>query len=280
MNAIEIEGLCKAYAGFKLEDVSFALPEGGIMGLVGENGAGKSTTIKLIMNAIPSDGGKVSVLGTDNLSPEFRAVKEDVGVVLDEAYFPEALCAADVGKIMRLTYARWSDSDFAGYVSRFALDIRKPFKDYSRGMKMKLAIAVALSHAPRLLVLDEATSGLDPMVRDEILEIFYEFAQKGGSVLLSSHIVSDLEKICDRIAFLHGGKLMFVEEKAKLLERYAVIRTTEEGLTALPEMAVRSVRRVGGTVEALVERAQLPQGVEASRATVEDVILHLAKEGK
>ena len=219
LNAIEIKGLVKEYPGFRLGGLDLTLPSGSIMGLVGENGAGKSTTIKLIMNAVRKDSGAVSVLGTDNQSAAFNDVKESIGVVLDEAYFPEMLNANDVGRIMANTYRNWEPDTYESYVQRFSLPQDKAFRDYSRGMRMKLAIAVALSHQAKLLILDEATSGLDPMVRDEILDIFNEYTrQEDRSILLSSHIVSDLEKICDYIAFLHKGQLVLCEEKDRLLE--------------------------------------------------------------
>ena len=206
-NAIELHGLTKEYPGFRLGSLDLTLPSGSIMGLVGENGAGKSTTIKLIMNAVHRDSGVVSVLGVDNQSAAFHAIKEDIGIVLDEAYFSEVLNANDVGRIMANTYRQWEQETYEGYLQRFGLPRSKAFKDFSRGMKMKLAIAVALSHQAKLLILDEATSGLDPMVRDEILDIFNEYTrQEDRSILLSSHIVSDLEKICDYIAFLHKGE--------------------------------------------------------------------------
>ncbi|HOO27497.1 MAG TPA: ABC transporter ATP-binding protein [Lachnospiraceae bacterium] len=227
MNAIEINGLKKKYSDFTLEDISFSLPEGSILGLVGENGAGKSTTINLIMNAVSRDGGTVTVLGTDNRSEEFKKTKEDIGIVLDEAYFPPVISPVNVNSIMKYTYQNWDEHKFFGYLKKFALPEKKKFKDFSRGMKMKLAIAAALSHDPRLLILDEATSGLDPIIRDEILDIFKEFAAKENhSILLSSHIVSDLEKLCDYIAFIHAGKLVFCEKKEVVLDKYALSEHT------------------------------------------------------
>lgn len=230
MNAIELKGLIKEYPGFRLGSLDLALPSGSIMGLVGENGAGKSTTIKLIMNAIKRDAGSVSVLGVDNQSRAFSGIKEDIGVVLDEAYYPEVLNSRDVGCVMAKTYRHWEPDTYENYLQRFGLPQDKAFRDYSRGMKMKLAIAVALSHQAKLLILDEATSGLDPMVRDEILDIFNEYTrQEDRSILLSSHIVSDLEKICDYIAFLHKGQLLLCEEKDRLLEEYALVRLSGNG---------------------------------------------------
>ena len=281
MNAIEIKGLEKRYDGFQLGSFDLTLPSGCIMGLVGENGAGKSTSIKLIMNAIGRDAGEISVLGVDNRSAEFRDVKEDIGVVLDEAYFPEVMSARNVGKVMALTYKNWDAAAFEGYLKKFSLAPDKIFKDYSRGMRMKLAIAAALSHGAKLLILDEATSGLDPMARDELLDIFNDFTRdENCSILLSSHIVSDLEKICDYIAFLHRGRLVLCEEKDRLLEEYALIRLPEERLRELPEESVISRRASGYGTEALVLRGGIPAAIPTEHTSLEDIILFLAKGGE
>ena len=277
MNAIEIKGLEKRYDGFQLGSFDLTLPSGCIMGLVGENGAGKSTTIKLIMNAIGRDAGEISVLGVDNRSAEFRDVKEDIGVVLDEAYFPEVMSARNVGKVMALTYKNWDAAAFEGYLKKFSLAPDKIFKDYSRGMRMKLAIAAALSHGAKLLILDEATSGLDPMARDELLDIFNDFTDENCSILLSSHIVSDLEKICDYIAFLHRGRLVLCEEKDRLLEEYALVRLPEERLSELSEESIISRRASGYATEALVLRGGIPAAIPTEHTSLEDIILFLAK---
>lgn len=278
MNAIEIKGLEKRYDGFQLGSFDLTLPSGCIMGLVGENGAGKSTTIKLIMNAIGRDAGEISVLGVDNRSAEFRDVKEDIGVVLDEAYFPEVMSARNVGKVMALTYKNWDAAAFEGYLKKFSLAPDKIFKDYSRGMRMKLAIAAALSHGAKLLILDEATSGLDPMARDELLDIFNDFTRdENCSILLSSHIVSDLEKICDYIAFLHMGRLVLCEEKDRLLEEYALVRLPEERLSELSEESIISRRASGYATEALVLRGGIPAAIPTEHTSLEDIILFLAK---
>lgn len=278
MNAIEIKGLEKRYDGFRLGSFDLTLPSGCIMGLVGENGAGKSTTIKLIMNAIGRDAGEISVLGVDNRDAGFRDIKEDVGVVLDEAYFPEVMSARNVGKVMALTYKNWDAAAFEGYLKKFSLAPDKIFKDYSRGMRMKLAIAAALSHGAKLLILDEATSGLDPMARDELLDIFNDFTRdENCSILLSSHIVSDLEKICDYIAFLHKGRLVLCEEKDRLLEEYVLIRLPEERLKELPEESIISRRASGYGTEALVLRGGIPAAIPTEHTSLEDIILFLAK---
>ena len=278
-NAIEIKGLTKHYKDFSLENLDLTLPAGCVLGLVGENGAGKSTTIRLIMDALERDGGTVSVLGVDNQSKAFQDLKEDIGVVLDETFVPEILSAKQLGKIMAGTFRNWDQAAYDGWLNRLGLPPDKKLKDYSRGMTMKLGIAAALSHGARLLLLDEATGGLDPMVREELLEVFADFAaQDGHAVLLSSHIVSDLERICDYIAFLHKGKLMMCEEKDVLLDRYGILKCTREQLRNIPEEAVHGKRVGAYGVEALVEREYMPRDVVVDRAALEDIILYLSKE--
>ena len=282
MNAIELSHINKSFGDFAIRDLNLTVPSGTICGLVGENGAGKSTTIRLLMGALRPDSGTASVLGVDVTSLEFRDVKEDVGVVLDEAYFPESLNALQVGKIMAATYRRWDQELYDGYLKRFDLPASKQFKDFSRGMRMKLAIAVALSHQPKLLVLDEATAGLDPIVRDEVLDIFNEFTrEEDHSILISSHILSDLEKLCDYIAFIHKGDLLFCEEKDQLLEQYGIFEDSRENLDCLqPEAIVaREESRYGG-VRALVKRDLAPTGFRLEKPTVEDVVLFLVKGAK
>ena len=278
-NAIELHGLTKEYPGFRLGSLDLTLPSGSIMGLVGENGAGKSTTIKLIMNAVRRDSGIVSVLGVDNQSAAFHAIKEDIGIVLDEAYFPEVLNANDVGRIMASTYRQWEPETYESYLQRFGLPRNKAFKDFSRGMKMKLAIAVALSHQAKLLILDEATSGLDPMVRDEILDIFNEYTrQEDRSILLSSHIVSDLEKICDYIAFLHKGRLILCEEKDRLKEEYGVLHCTAQDAAAIPASAIVGKRVSPLGCELLVKRTGVPGNPTFSPVDIEQLFIFMAKE--
>jgi len=277
-NAIEIRGLSKRYKGFSLDNLNLDLPYGCVLGLVGENGAGKSTTIRLIMDALERDGGTVSVLGADNKSREFLDLKEDVGVVLDETFVPEILTAKQLGRIMAGTFRRWDQGAYEGWMKRLELPWDKKFKEYSRGMTMKLGIAAALSHHPRLLLLDEATGGLDPMVREELLEVFADFAAEDGhAVLLSSHIVSDLERICDYIAFLHKGKLVMCEEKDVLLDRYGILKCSREQLKNIPEEAVHGKRVGTYGVEALVEREFMPRDVVIDRPTLEDIILYMVR---
>lgn len=281
MDAISIKNLTKHYRDFSLENLNLTLPMGCVLGLVGENGAGKSTTIRLIMDALSRDGGEITVLGVDNQSPEFLDVKEDIGVVLDETCIAEFLTAKQLGKILAGTFQNWDQGEYDGWIKKFDLPEKKKFKDYSRGMTMKLGIAAALSHHPRLLILDEATSGLDPMVREELLEVFADFAaQEDHAVLMSSHIVSDLEKICDYIAFLHRGRLVLCEEKDVLLDKYGVLKCGKGEIGRVDPGAIHGKRVGEYNVEALVERELVPAGMLVERCTLEDIILYLVKEEK
>lgn len=260
MNAIDCRGLHKTYEGFALHDLSFSLPSGTILGLVGENGAGKSTTLRLLMNTIGRDAGSVSLLGVDNQSKDFLRVKQDIGIVLDESCLPETLTAREVGKLMALTYERWEPETFSGYLTRFSIPLDKANKDFSRGMKMKLALAVALSHRAKLLLLD--------FTREE-----------DHTVVLSSHIVSDLEKVCDYIAFLHQGKLLLFEEKDRLLEEYALVRLPAAQLQELDPAAIAGQRVGPYGAEALVRREKIPAGFVMEHTSLEDIILFLARKG-
>lgn len=278
MDAIKVKNLTKSYPGFKLDNVNFALPSGCIMGLVGENGAGKSTTIKLILGMGEQDGGEVEIFG-QSTHGNLKALKEDIGVVLDDVGIPDLLKAGEVGKIMKGTFANWSESEFSENLKRLSVPTNKQFKELSRGMKMKLGIAVALSHNAKLLILDEATSGLDPVVRDDVLNIFNEFTRdENHSILISSHIVSDLEKVCDYIGFLHKGKLMLFEEKDALFEEYGVIHCAESRLSELePDSVIhKSVSPYGA--EAIVKRGNIPSDIAVSPISIEDLFIQMAKE--
>ncbi len=277
-NAIEIKNLTKSYKEFKLDNLNLNLPTGTIMGLVGENGAGKTTTIKLIMGAVSADGGEVSVLGKTNTEKTFVDTKEEIGVVLDEAHFPEVLNVKNIDKIMSKTYKNWDSKVFYEYTEKFELPLNKKFKDFSKGMKMKLSIAVALSHKAKLLILDEATGGLDPMARDEILDILNEFTRdENNSILFSSHITSDLEKICDYIAFIHKGKLILCEEKDRLIESYAIAKLSEEEFLDIPAEAVVGKKKSSYGYEALLKKDEINVAIEVERTTIEDIVLFMVK---
>ena len=279
MNAIEVQNVCKEYKGFRLDNVSLTLPAGCIMGLIGENGAGKSTLIKAIMGAVSADSGQIKVLGQEN-TKNFSRLKEEIGIVLSEPAFPEELSARQIQKAMRHTYRNWDDDAFEQYREQLRLPKDKIFKTYSRGMKMKLAIAVALSHRSRLLIIDEGTAGLDPIVRDEILDIFFDFTRQADhSILISSHIVSDLEKLCDYICLIHRGQVLFSMEKELLKERYGIFHGTDEELAAMDQPAVKAARRNKYGVEALVDKSKVPEGTRLEVPTLEDVIVYAVKGG-
>ena len=275
MNALEIRGLTKRRGDFALQGLDLTLPAGCIMGLIGENGAGKSTTIRLVLNGLRRDGGTIAVYGKDN-----RAMtaldREDIGVVLDEVGLPEYMNAQQIGRMMAGIFTHWQPEAYAGYLRRLALPEDKPFKDFSRGMRMRLGLAAALSHQPKLLLLDEATSGLDPVVRDDILTILSDFTRdEEHAVLISSHIVSDLEKICDYIAFLHRGRLLLCEEKDRLTEEYGILRGTTEGIEPA---AVCGQRATPYGTEYLLRRSAVPAGVPLGQVNIEDLFVFMAKE--
>lgn len=275
MNALEIRGLTKRRGDFVLQGLDLTLPAGCIMGLIGENGAGKSTTIRLILNGLRRDGGTIAVYGKDN-----RALtaleREDIGVVLDEVGLPEYMNAQQIGCMMAGIFTRWQPEVYRDYLRRLALPEDKPFKDFSRGMRMRLGLAAALSHQPKLLLLDEATSGLDPVVRDDILTILSDFTRdEEHAVLISSHIVSDLEKICDYIAFLHRRRLLLCEEKDRLTEEYGILRGTTEGIEPA---AVCGQRATPYGTEYLLRRSAVPAGVPLGQVNIEDLFVFMAKE--
>lgn len=277
MNALEIKGLTKIYPDFKLEDITLTLPSGCIMGLVGENGAGKSTTVKLILDMIRKDEGGIKILGEDSTTIS----KEDIGVVMDEVGIPECLTAKQVGRVMMHTFKNWDKDEYARLLERLSLPENKPFGDMSRGMKMKLGIAVAMSHGAKLLILDEPTSGLDPVVRDEVVGMFGEFTRnEEHSILISSHIVSDLEKLCDYVAFLHKGKLMLCEEKDRLLEEYGIVHCSAEELENLPDGAVKHKKENPYGVEAMVRRCAVPEGISVSPISIEELFVFMVKEAE
>ena len=280
MNALEIKNLTKAYPGFTLDNLNLTLPSGCIMGLIGENGAGKSTTIKLILDMIHKDSGSIIILGKDN-TDSIELTKEDIGVVMDEVGIPECLTVKQVGNVMKHTFRNWDNAEYARLVEKFALPDKKQFKEFSRGMKMKLGIAIAMSHNSKLLILDEATSGLDPIVRDEVVEMFSDFTRdENHSILISSHIVSDLEKLCDYIAFLHKGKLLLCEEKDLLLAEYGLIHCTADELKMLPSDAVKYKKENTYGVEAMVLRNAVPSGISISPITIEELFVFMVKEAR
>lgn len=278
MNVIEIKNLTKSFNNFKLDNLSLTLPSGCIMGLIGENGAGKSTTIKLILDIIHKDSGTITILGKDN-TDDIRLTKEDIGVVMDDVGLPECLTTSQVGKVMKHTFRNWREDTFNDLLKRFSLPDKTQFKYFSRGMKMKLGIAIALSHESKLLILDEATSGLDPVVRDEVLEIFNEFTRdENHSILISSHIVSDLEKLCDYIAFLHKGKLLLCEEKDLLLSKYGIVHCTSNQLSTMNPADIIYKKETQYGAQAIILRDKVPPGMNIGPVGIEELFVFMVKE--
>ena len=280
MNALEIKNLNKSFSDFQLNNLNLNLPSGCIMGLIGENGAGKSTTIKLILDILHKDSGTITILGEDN-SNNIELLKEDIGVVMDEVGLPECLTAKQIGKVMKHSYRNWDGAEYARLLEKLNIPDNKPFKDLSRGMKMKLGIAIAMSHGAKLLLLDEPTSGLDPVVRDEVVEMFNDFTRnENHSILISSHIVSDLERLCDYVAFLHKGKLLLCEEKDVLLSEYGIIHCTAEQLSSLDNTAVKYKKETPYGIEVIVLRENIPDSFKISPISIEELFVFMVKEAK
>ena len=279
--ALELLNVSKKYSNFQLDQVSFQVPRGHIVGFVGENGAGKTTCIKAIMNLIKLDDGEIRIFGKDYKENELE-IKEQIGIVFDECCFHETFRTKDIDCMMSGIYKNWDSKMFYDYCRKFDLPQGKCIKEFSRGMKMKLSIAAALSHHAKLLILDEATSGLDPVVREEILDIFMDFIQdEEHTIFVSSHIISDLEKIADYIIFIHGGKVNFHESKDDLLEQYGVARITETQYQNLSPEFISRVRKSKFGVEVLTnQRRKLalekPEYIVDS-ASIEEIILFMVK---
>ncbi|MCQ2534796.1 MAG: ABC transporter ATP-binding protein [Clostridia bacterium] len=235
MNVIEIKGITKDYGDFKLDNVSFSIPEGSVCGFIGQNGAGKTTTIKAILDIIKVDSGEVFVFGKD-VSRDGAAIREDIGVVFDEMGFHEFMTGKDINIMMKNIYKNWNEEVFFDYLKKFSLPSRKPCGEFSRGMRMKLQIAVALSHNAKLLIMDEPTSGLDPIVRNEMIQIFREYVvEEDHTILLSSHITSDLEKLADEVVFINKGKIFLSGNKDEILEKHGILKCKKDDLKKISE---------------------------------------------
>ncbi len=241
-NALTISGLTKTYPDFTLDNVSFAVPSGSIVGLIGENGAGKSTTINAALGLIQKEAGQVSILGKEKIDDD---TKERIGVVFDGSNYPEILSQKKINRIMKNIYRSWNEQIYFRLLKQFSLPLDKQVKQFSKGMKMKLAISAAFSHQSNLLILDEATSGLDPVMRDDILDMLLEFVQEEErSILVSSHITSDLEKIADYIVFIHKGKVVFSKPKDALMEQYGMIKCGTAQFEALDKADITAYRKM------------------------------------
>ena len=282
-NILELQQICKSFpkSNFILDKLSFSLPYGAILGFVGENGAGKTTTIGCILNTIKKDSGKIKLFGKEMLDAD-TAMREKIGVVYDGNNFPTNWTAKQLAGIMAGFYTQWDNALFQKYIENFKLPTNQKIKHYSRGMTMKLAIAVALSHHPQLLILDEATSGLDPIIRDEMLDVFLDFVQaENHSVLLSSHITSDLEKIADYIIFIHNGKLIATVSKNDLIYNYGIMRCKESQFLSLDTSDILAYRKRDFQIDVLVSDVKNAQrkykNVVIDHVLVDEIFLMLVK---
>ena len=280
-NAIEINGLTKRYDGFTLDNVSLAVPRGSIMGFVGQNGAGKTTTIRALLGINRPDSGSIKLFG-QTLGKNEAAIKSRIAVVFDELPFHECLNALQLDKIMGEIYPKWDSGVFSAYLERFSLPRKKKFSQLSKGMKMKLQIAAALSHGAELLVMDEATSGLDPVVRSEMLDVFLEFiADEGHSILMSSHITSDLERIADSITFIHGGKILLSDQKDVILDDHRIIKCGADELSCIDSDDIISIRKSEFGCEVMVKNfsrnGRKYSNMIADRAALDEILLFAVK---
>lgn len=280
-NAIEIKNVTKRFKEFTLNDVSFELPKGYIMGFIGPNGAGKTTTIKLILNMLKRDSGTIKVLGLDNIDDESK-VKEEVAVVFDQPYYIDEWNLNDVEKAVGMFYKKWDGKVFDSYLKRFGLSRSKKVKDLSRGMKMKLMIAVAFSHNAKVLILDEPTGGLDPVARDEFIDLLGEYIQDGErSVIFSTHITSDLEKIADYITFIRKGKIIYTGTKDELLEKYCIIKGGNDDIILSDKKNIIGLREHSTGFEGLIDVENLrgfSTHVITEKATLDDIVVYMNKE--
>ncbi|MCH5204465.1 MAG: ABC transporter ATP-binding protein [Oscillospiraceae bacterium] len=282
-NILEISGLNKAYDGFALKDVSFSLPKGFIMGFVGENGSGKTTTIRSILNMAKIDSGKITVFGLDSVSDTIE-IKERLGVVFDSLYLAEHLNIKQIEQQLKPFYKDWDSGEFFRRIKEFDLPENKKVGDFSKGMKMKLMIAIALSHNAELIILDEPTSGLDPVARDELLDILTEYIEdENRGVLFSTHITADVERIADYVTILHNGKVWYTGTKDELSEGYAVIKGAENDIP--PEIKSRLIgfHAYRNGFDALIKTddlAGIPDTLEYEKASIDEILVYIAKEDK
>lgn len=282
-NVIELKNVSKDYGDFKLDNVSFSVPEGSVCGFIGQNGAGKTTTINLILDIIKRDSGEIKVFG-ENVSEKSAALRENIGVVFDEMGFHEFMTGKDINIMMKNIYKNWDEEAFFEYLKRFSLPAKKPCGKFSRGMRMKLQIAVALSHHAKLLVMDEPTSGLDPIVRNEMINIFREFVlNEDHSILLSSHITGDLEKIADEIVFIDGGKILLSGNKDEILEKHGILKCKKSELPMVSESLIVSFEESSFGAEVLINdrhaAARLYPDMVIEPAPLEQIMIFYVNRG-
>ncbi len=281
-NALTISGLTKSYKDFVLDHVSFAVPSGAIVGLIGENGAGKSTTINAALGLIQKESGHVSILEHEEIDSD---TKEQIGVVFDGSNYPEILSPKKINRVMKNIYRSWDEQTYFRLLKNFSLPIDKQIKQFSKGMKMKLAISVAFSHHSKLLILDEATNGLDPVIRDDILDMLLDFVQnEERSILVSSHITSDLEKIADYIVFIHEGKMIFSKPKDELMEQYGIIKCGAAQFDTLDKSDIIAYRKMDYEWQVLISNREIMQKKYPKAmivpATIDEIMLLYVKGEK
>lgn len=276
---LEVKNLRKNYKDFSLKDVSFKLDRGYIMGFIGQNGAGKSTTIKLIMNLLKRDGGEIKIFGKDNIKHEIE-VKNKIGFVYDECYFYEELTVLEMKEIIASFYKEWDDDLFSKYIKEFDIPPKKKIKDLSKGMKMKFSLSIALSHNADLLIMDEPTSGLDPVVRSEILDILSDTIQdENKSVFFSTHITLDLDKIADYIILIDNGEIVLSAAKDDILDNYGLVKGSKELLDDEMKKKFIGIKVNNFGFEGLVNDKKQMKRIFGDRAliekpTLEDVMLY------
>lgn len=280
-NSIIVKNVSKKFDDFMLDHISFQVPKGRIVGFIGENGAGKSTTINLILDQLKRDEGEIKILGNQNYS---YLHKENIGVVFDECKFHSVLNAKDIAQILSSSYKTWDMNLFLEYINRFEVPLNKSIDQFSKGMKMKLSIICALSHRPQILILDEATTGLDPVVRDEILDIFLEFIQdEEHSILFSTHITSDIQKVADYVILIHNGKIIFEEKKDDLIYNYGIIRCKKSEFSVVSPNDYVCFRETKLSMECLVRDKEAVKkrypGLIVDNASIEDIMLFYIKGG-
>lgn len=277
--AIEVDSLVKKFEDFKLGPLNLHIPKGTIVGYIGQNGAGKSTTIKLILGLLKKDSGNIKILDED--IEQNVKIKDRIGVVFDDLFVPDEMNLESVERFCSGVYTKWDKKLFYELKDRFKLPRKQAIKNYSRGMRMKLSMAIALSHDAEILMLDEATSGLDPIVREDILDLLLEFMQdESHTILISSHILSDLEKVADYIAFIYEGKILFFEGKDELKYNYALCNLSNEEVKNLDKDAIIGRRIHSFGQELLVKRDLVPESLNLEKPTIEDIMIYFVKGEK
>ncbi len=283
-NAVTIEHVSKIYKDFQLKDISFQLKKGAVMGFVGQNGSGKTTTIKAILNLLKTDSGSIQIFNRNNIQYS-TDIKENIGIVFDELAIPDVLTCRMVNNIMKNIYKNWDEKTFFHYTNIFSLPPNKPFKNFSRGMQMKIQMAIALSHDAKLLILDEATAGLDPVARNDLLDILLEYMEaEDHSILMSSHITSDLERVADYVTFIDNGRILLSDEKYNITENHCIVKGSSEEISSLPAKYIVSIRKNSYGAEALTNYPDILKRTYPNliydKVTLDDILCFYVRQSK